>query len=120
MWTKEKKTAEPMNKACDAPKIVLENGTRISCTYIPNVHGHTVMNMWVVSPTGTHIAARSFKVCCLTPEEKAEKISGILNDLKLEIVCYEAGAVAEKTHNDIAKMMDFITKRYAQLNIKKQ
>lgn len=108
-----------LTRTQNIPNIVLQNGTRISCSYIPSLHGHTVLNLWVVDKQGVHIASRSFKVCCLSPEDKAEKISRVLNDLKLEIISHEAGAIAEKSHNDITKMMDFIGKRYAQLKVKR-
>lgn len=112
-----KRKAEPMNKSCEAPKVILSNGMRITCTYIPNLQGGTIMDVWATDTDGKHIASRT--LVYVKEEAKAAKLHKAINDLKLEIVGYEVGKLAEKNNNDIPKLLEFIQKRYEELKIEK-
>lgn len=115
---KTKKTAQPMINSCSAPKVVLSNGMRITCTHIPSLQGHLIMDIWATDLDGRFIAARTVRIN-KDQKDKADKIHYAMNELKLEIVAYIAGKVADKTNNNIKAMLDAMTKAYNELKVEK-
>lgn len=105
-----------INKSNGTPNIILANGTRVTSTYVRSIHGGTIVNIWAFDTNGAHVASKSYVF--KTEEQMLRKRHIAVNELKTEILSYEAHKFAQGNKNP-ALVIAFITKRHEELKIEK-